>query len=125
LPDKYLRIMSVHINFNLDHPYFREPLRVRVEWKFPFLPRVGELVNAWIWIEEAEISNEKIESLLTAEGEDSRNAEIHKTFSLNAWLYEVGMECNKVYSISYYKEDSAPHDIYVEMYLNDTGIYHR
>lgn len=117
--------MSVHINFNLDHPYFREPLRVRVEWKFPFLPRIGEAVNAWIWIEEAEISSEKVEKLLTEEGEESYNEDIHGKFTLNDWLYEVGMECDKVYSISYYKEKSEPHNMYVEMYLNDTGTYHR
>lgn len=116
--------MSVHINFNLDHPYFREPLQVMVEWKFPFLPRIGESVNAWIWIEEAEISNEKIESLLTTEGEESRNADIHKNYSLNDWLYEVGIECRTVYGISYYKEEDVPHNIMIQMYLNDTGIYH-
>lgn len=118
--------MSVHINFNLDHPYFREPLQVWVKWKFPFLPRVGESVNAWIWIEEAQISSDKIESLLSTEGEESRNAEIHKNLSLNDWLYEVGMECNTVYSISYYKNDKTePNEIYIQMYLNDTGVYHR
>lgn len=118
--------MSVPIYFNLDHSCFREPLRIRVEWKFPFLPRVGESVNAWIWIEETELNNKEIEDLLSAEGEKSRNAEIHKGFSLNAWLYEVGMECDTVYSISYYKNDKVnPHEIYIEMYLNDTGVYHR
>lgn len=116
--------MSVHINFNLDHPYFSEPLQVRVEWKFPFLPRVGELVNAWIWIEEAVINNKRIERLLTTEGENSYNTEIHDTSTLNDWLYELGMECNKVYSISYYKERSEPHNIYIQMFLNDTGLYH-
>lgn len=54
--------MSVHIKFNLDHDFFKEPLSVTVEWKFPFLPRIGEAVNAWIWIEEAQISPEKIET---------------------------------------------------------------
>lgn len=116
--------MSVLVYFNLDHPYFQEPLRVRVEWKFSFLPRVGESVNAWIWIEEAEISNEEIENLLTTEGEKNRNAEYNKNCSLNDWLYEVGIECSKVYGISYYKKKSEPHDIYVEMWLNDTGTYH-
>lgn len=116
--------MSIHINFNLDHPFFREPLQVKVKWTFPFLPRVGESVNAWIWIEEAQISNKEIERLLTAEGEKSYKAEIHHKFTLNDWLYELGMECNKVYSISYYKEQSDPYNIYVEMFLNDTGIFH-
>ncbi len=117
--------MSVYINFNMVHPYFGEPLQVRVNWKFPFLPRVGESISAWIWIEERQISDEEIENLLTSEGEKSRNAEIHKNFSLNDWLYEVGMDCEIIYSISYYKEDSEPQNIYVEMYLNDTGVYHR
>lgn len=40
--------MSVHINFNLDYPYFREPLRVRIEWKFPFFTesrRIGKCLD--------------------------------------------------------------------------------
>jgi hypothetical protein len=102
-----------------------EPLSVIVEWKFPFLPRIGEAVNAWIWIEETQISPEKIESILTTEGKKSRDAQIHRNFTLNDWLYEVGMECDKVYDISYYKEKSEPHNIYVRMCLNDTGTYHR
>lgn len=116
--------MSVHVNFNLEHPYFTEPLRVRFEWKFPFLPRVGEYVNAWIWIEEAQVSNEKIESILMEEGRKSRNSERYKNFALNDWLYEVGMECDRVYLISYDNERSDPRDIYVSLYLNDTGIGH-
>lgn len=115
--------MSVHINFNLDHPNFREPLRVGVEWKFPFIPRIGESVNAWIWIEERQIDSEEIENLLTAEGEKRRNS--YSDLSLNDWLYEVGIECNTVYGISYYKDKSESGDIYIEMYLNDTGVYHR
>ena len=117
--------MSVHINFNLDHPYFLEPLQVGVEWKFPFLPRVGESVNAWIWIEETQISRERIEKLLSAEGKESLESEdFSGQNTLNDWLYEVGIQCDTVFSISYYKKDSEPHEIYVEMYLNDTGVYH-
>lgn len=119
--------MSVHINFNLDHPFFLEPLRVRVEWKFPFLPRVKESVNPWIWIEEAPISREKIEKLLSSEGRESLESEdFSGEITLNDWLYEVGIECDFVYRISYYKDDKVePHEIYIDMYLNDTGVYHQ
>lgn len=120
--NKYLTAMSIHINFNLDHPYFREPLQVKVEWKCPFLPRIGESVNAWIWIEETEISKEKVESLLTAEGEKSYNSEIYKNYTLDDWLYEVGMECHVIYDMAYYKEEAEPYDIFVQMYLNGTGM---
>lgn len=84
--------MSIHIKFNLIHPYFREPLRVGVEWGFPFLPRIGESVNAWIWIEEEQISREKVEKLLTKEGKESlAEYDFSKETSLNNWLYEVGV----------------------------------
>ncbi len=117
--------MRTYIIFHLDHPYFIEPLRIRVEWKCLFLPRIGESINAWIWIEEAEISKEKVECLLSEEGRKSYNDEFRNNSTLNDWLYELGMECDTVYSISYYKENSDPHNIYVQMYLNDTGVYHR
>lgn len=119
--------MSVAVYFNLDHPFFREPLRVRVNWAFPFLPRVGEKVSPWIWIEEKEIPREVIEELLSGEGKESLNTEdFSGENTLNDWLYEVGIQCNAVYSISYFKYDEGePHEIYIEMYLNDTGIYHR
>lgn len=116
--------MSIDIIFNLDHPHFREPLRVRVEWKSLFLPRIGEAVNAWIWIEETGISNEEIDRLLSAEGKKCYNEESQRNFDLNNWLYELGMECSVVYSISYHKEKSEPRDVYVEMFLNDTGKFH-
>lgn len=43
--------MSVHVKFSIEHPYFHDWLEVDVCWNFPFLSRVGEFVNAWIWIE--------------------------------------------------------------------------
>ena len=119
--------MSVPVYFNLDHSFFRNPLRVRVNWTFPFLPRVGETVSPWIWIEEKEIPRKVIEELLTGEGEESLNTEdFSGENTLNDWLYEVGIRCDTVYSISYYKNDQVePPEIYIEMYLNDTGTYHR
>ncbi|GAE86358.1 hypothetical protein [Bacteroides reticulotermitis] len=119
--------MSVPVYFNLDHSFFKEPLRVSVNWTFPFLPRVGETVSPWIWIEEKEISREKIEKLLSSEGIDSLNAEdFSGENTLNDWLYEVGIQCDTVYSISYFKNDKVdPYEIYIQMYLNDTGTYHR
>ena len=43
--------MGAHIKFSMEHRYFRDWLEVDVDWNYPFLPRVGEFVNAWIWIE--------------------------------------------------------------------------
>lgn len=111
--------MSVPVYFNLDHSFFKEPLRVSVNWTFPFLPRVGETVSPWIWIEEKEISREKIEKLLSSEGIDSLNAEdFSGENTLNDWLYEVGIQCDTVYSISYFKNDKVdPYEISKCSYL--------
>lgn len=115
--------MSIYINLNLDHPFFREPLRVGIKWAFPFLPRIGESINPWIWIEGKEIKLADIKLLLSAEGEYSLNAEtLTETFTLNDWLYEVGIDCDCICGISYYKNDKVtPHEIYVNMFLNETG----
>ena len=94
-----------------------------VNWTFPFLPRIGEAVNAWIWIEENEIPREVIEKLLSDEGEKSLNAEdFSGENTLNDWLYEVGIQCSTIYDIAYYKyAGEEPHEIYIEMFLNENG----
>ena len=115
--------MSVHVNFNLIHPFFKDALRVTVEWDFPFLPRVGESVSPRIWIEESKIKRKEIEYLLSEKGKVNLKAQnFSKDFAFDDWLYEVGIECDTVFGISYYKDSNVvPAEIYVGMYLNKDG----
>lgn len=111
--------MSVHINFNLEHRFFSDSLRVGVEWNFPFLPRIGEHINGWIWIEQLEFGREQIEELLTSAGQQSLEKFCIGKLTLNDWLYEVGMECDTVYDLAYYQSRNNPHEIYVELYMRE------
>lgn len=56
--------MGAHIKFSMEHRYFRDWLEVDVDWNYPFLPRVGEFVNAWIWIEAGKFSRADIENAI-------------------------------------------------------------
>lgn len=104
--------MSVHVKFSIEHPYFQDWLEVDVCWNFPFLPRVGEFVNAWIWIEAGKFDYADAEKILSSEGLKSLHSEYYRDYALSDWLYEVGMECSRVCRVSYYREKNNPADVY-------------
>ncbi len=114
--------MSVCIYFNFVHPFFREPLRVPVDWSFPFLPRIGESIGGWIWIQQGNWEQEKIEKELSDEGKKSWDSHRARDFGFEDWLYEVSMECGTVFSILYFRRHDWPSgEIRVDMYLNEDG----
>lgn len=117
--------MSVRVNLTLIHDYFRDSLVVRdVEWTCPFLPRVGEAVNPWIWIEAKEIKLVDVKNSYPKKGKKHLKKEkLTKTFTINDWLYEVSIGCDRVFDVSFYKNDKIiPAEIYVNLYLNQDGI---
>ena len=115
-------MMSVRIDFNLVHPFFREPLYVPVDWTFPFLPRVGESVGGWIWIQQGNWKQSEIEKNLSEEGNESWESHRARQFGFDAWLYEVSMECNTSFNIDYSRRHDWPSgEIRVNMYLNEDG----
>ncbi len=105
--------MNIRIEFHLIHSFFRDPFVVKVDWNFPFLPRTGEYINPWIWIEENHIKESAIKPLLT---EEALNNLKEERYTLNDWLYEVGIECNEIESVSYYKDDAG--ELYVKIFLS-------
>ncbi len=114
--------MSVRVNFHLISPLFLDEIFVPVDWTFPFLPRVGERIGGWIWIQDGRWDQAKIEKELTDEGEKHLALHRERGFEFDDWLYEVSMECGKVYGITYAKyPDSPPGDIIVDIWVNETG----
>ncbi len=115
--------MSVRINFHFVCDYFRDDdVRIPVEWTFPFLPRVGESVGGWVWIQQGEWKQEEIESRLTREGQKRWEEYREGGGRFEDWLYEVATECGKICSIGYVKlHDSPSGEIRVNMWLNGDG----
>ena len=73
--------MGAHIKFSMEHRYFRDWLEVDVDWNYPFLPRVGEFVNAWIWIEAGKFSRADIEKILNPDGQENLNSEFYRDYT--------------------------------------------
>ena len=81
----------------------------------------SKFVNAWIWIEAGKFSRADIEKILNPDGQENLNSEFYRDYTLDDWLYEIGMECNKVYGVSYYREKNDPADIYARVSLSEPG----
>jgi hypothetical protein len=114
--------MSVRIYFNFVHPWFHEPLRVPLDWSFPFLPRIGESVHGWIWIKQGEWEQSQVEKELSVEGKKSWESHRAKKFGFDDWLYEMSMECSTIFEISYFHHPDWPSgEIRMEMWLNEDG----
>jgi len=113
--------MSVYVEFQTIHSFFNDPFVVGMEWDFPFLPRIGETVNPWIWIKAKEIKMSDLENYLTEEGK--KNLE-KNSGDLEDWLYEVGLDGKHVKNIAYYRNVShmpkiGNGDYYIVIYLGD------
>jgi hypothetical protein len=93
-----------------------------VDWTFPFLPRVGESVGGWVWIQQGNWKQSEIEKELSEEGRESWEGDRARNAGFDDWLYEMSCECNMVYSVYYSRSHDMPPDkIEIEMWLNDTG----
>ena len=103
----------VRILFHIDSRFFTEPFTVWVDWDFPFLPRVGEYVNAWLWIKSKYIKLSNVKEILTTEGEK----DLEKfDGELSDWLYEVCIEDGyEVSDVSYYKGKDGGIVVYLFM----------
>ncbi len=105
--------MKTDISLSIDHPYFNEPYRTRIEWDFPFLPREGEFINGWIWIDER-ISLKDIKPYLSSEGKES----LQKwEGEISDWMYEVSIAAGDVRSVSYYRDKNDPKKIVAHLSL--------
>jgi len=115
--------MSVPVYLNFESPLFRDCLRLRCEWPFPFLPRIGESIGGWVWIDQTNFEVKDIEPLLSEAGKKYMAEYLAaEENTLKDWLYEMNIECSMVFAICYSKKpNSAPNEVHVEMWLNDTG----
>lgn len=108
--------MKTNIQFSVEHSFFRDLFRTRIEWECSFLPRVGEHVNGWIWIDEKLTSRDAIAPFLSTEGEVSLR---RWDGLLSDWLYEVSMETGYVKSVSYFRDTNNPDKIVVHIRLGE------
>lgn len=108
--------MKTNIQFSVEHSFFRDLIQSWVEWECPFLPRIGEHVNGWIWIDEKETNRDAIAPFLTAEGEESLRC---WDGLLSDWLYEVSMETGNVKSVYYFRDVADPDKIAVHIRLGE------
>ncbi len=110
------------MQFNFLSLYWIDELRVQVDWTLPFLPRIGERIGGWIWINEGRWDQAEIEKMLTSEGEEYWASCRAGGMKFKDWLYEVSMECKTVFGISYSKfHGSPPGEIIVDIWVNETG----
>jgi hypothetical protein len=89
----------IDIQFCIEHPLFLSPFHVWVEWLFPFLPRVGETVDSWLWIESKYMYMENCKKILTKEGDIAFNS---SGDDFKDWLATIANEANYVYQVSYF-----------------------
>jgi hypothetical protein len=103
---------AIDVCFAFEHEYFGEPLEVWVKWGFPFLPRQGEYIGGWIWIDSEDYNEEYVMNVLTDEGlEDFKNT----GRKLSDWLYDIFIGVNIVKSVSYMKKHGE--EIYVMIFV--------
>jgi len=107
----------VSILFHIDSRFFTEPFSVWVDWDFPFLPRVGEYVNAWLWIKSKHINLSEVKEILTIEGEEDLKK---YDGELTDWLYDVCIEDGyDVSDVSYYKDKDGKIAVYLSTAKKD------
>ena len=104
------------IQFCVDNPYFCSPFHVWVDWKFPFLPRVGDDVTSWIWIKSEYCDLRKAKKELTSEGKEKlKKHKIERNGDFESFLYLYGCEHSKcVSSVSFcrkYEDDEI--DVFI------------
>jgi len=103
---------SLDMLFHIYSEYFKEPLTVWVDWDFPYMPRTGEYVNGWIWIESEHLNMSEVEDLITEEGKAFRKK---RKLTMKSFLYEIGIENNQIGSLCYYKNDRGGLDIHLHI----------
>jgi hypothetical protein len=113
LTEKNFCFCSVFVCFSLDSRYFSEPVDVFAKWEYPYLPRVGETVSGWLWIESEHINLSRLYENLSPEG-----LQYFKQSNLDFvnWLYELSMECDYVRSIGYWQNKNG---IYAQLDLSE------
>jgi hypothetical protein len=109
----------IKIRFNIINEFFiLDCLIVWVDWKFPFLPRIGDSVGAWIWIESEQFDLSKVEEKLTPEGISDLK---FRGGDIESWLYDVGCESGFVSLVSFSKEYNDD-EIVVDIYLGKENV---
>lgn len=105
----------VDILVSVEHHYFCEPLEVWMTWDFPFLPRIGESVSPWLWIEQHVFEVDKVKKNLTEAGQKSLD---NWSGDLTSWLYEMGISADVIYNLAYYRkrDDKTP---YVHLFMRE------
>lgn len=105
----------IEIKVSIEHSYFLDTLDVWMKWEFPFLPRIGESVSPWIWIEQNTFEIEKLKENLSEEGQKSLN---DWEGELTDWLYEVGITADVVSNLVYF-QNRADNTLYVHLFMQE------
>lgn len=105
----------VNIKVCIDHRYFLEPLVVWMKWEFPFLPRIGESVSPWLWIEQNTFEEDRIYEKMSEEGRKSWN---DWDGELTDWLYDLGISADVISDLAYFRRQ-ADNSLFVQLYMHE------
>ena len=107
--------------FVIDSPLIR--LRVKTDWGFLHLPRVGEMISPRIIMLQIDFSYRKFSQYMTDEArEDFKkycNSESDIEACFREWLYDVISEICVVESILYFPDPDNDENIIPEIRLSD------
>lgn len=105
----------IDIKISVEHSYFLDTLDVWMKWECPFLPRIGETVSPWLWIEQNTFEIEKIKEMLSEEGRKSFD---EWDGELTNWLYEVGITADIVSNVVYFRSNTD-NTTYVHLFMRE------
>lgn len=107
--------------FVIDSPLIR--LRVKTDWGFPHLPRVGEMISPRILKLQIDFSYRKFSQYMTDEAKENfkkySNSESDIEACFREWLYDVISEICVVESILYCPDPENDKNIIPEIHLSD------
>jgi hypothetical protein len=103
-------VNGIDVCLAINDDYFMEPLEVWVKWAFPFLPRTGEHINGWVWIDEVDFEEMNVEEFLTQEGFEAFK---NSGSSLTDWLFEKSIGENIAQSVSFMKRKGGEVFVYI------------
>lgn len=107
--------------FTIDSPLIR--MRVKTDWGFPHLPRVGEMISPRILKLQIDFSYRKSSQYMTDEAREDfkkySNSESDIEACFREWLYDVISGINVVESILYCPDPDNDENIIPEIRLSD------
>lgn len=112
------------VNFILDSPLLKQ-VGINMNWNFPCLPRVGEMILPDIFLRQTDIESCYCKYISEQGEEDLKDFLSKKKDKIDSklliwmWLYEVICEINIVREIKYMVDDEDNNQIRAVIVLSD------